>query len=508
MDKSTTNLSDKLDATKFLFSIKTILLYNPTLKPDKAKPQEEDIQDAKLLYYYPDETQIEEKRNQQGLTEGNLMFWNTFGGDFLKFPSEPVEGGSLYLHVISLDKYLQVINKFEDNFWLNIIIQPLAKEATYRNLQQDYLSPDTNNYEDCYFSKHNLLSFINHFYRSFRYFYGDFSDLMCTTNKSKMSERFAQIFPDFIQSYIRLNAIQNKVFSILKYAFGGMHYAAIEKKNFLSMQYFVNVLLSIESSIEHVMLFYSGLFIYSSLPLHHALFFFDYFFLSGAALEIDVRKIASRMAVRPVAGNPTASYGFISRTSDKNGFIFGPHAGEEEKGSIEAGFFPEAFIDGKKYSLTAKSEKKLLVVFFHKNQGNSLEAASPIKFSLLSETIAKNYEKTSANLDKFITRSQQSEDTYRMMYFNNMNMAVKVSNKFNIMAFDSETVRMAIDIKAKLESDEEMLERMERSNNFWVLGFKGNERVVLALFPVALSLAKIEDEKKKLIDFFFSNIYI
>jgi hypothetical protein len=57
-----------------LYDIKlcSVMIYNPKLEPKVKKPTEEDIQDAKLLYYYPNEALIEEKRNHVGLAEGSF----------------------------------------------------------------------------------------------------------------------------------------------------------------------------------------------------------------------------------------------------------------------------------------------------------------------------------------------------------------------------------------------------------------------------------------------------
>lgn len=44
-------MENSFEGYKFL--IKTILLFDPNLKPPMKKPSEEDIQDAKLLYYFP-----------------------------------------------------------------------------------------------------------------------------------------------------------------------------------------------------------------------------------------------------------------------------------------------------------------------------------------------------------------------------------------------------------------------------------------------------------------------
>jgi hypothetical protein len=63
----------------FQFSIDCLFIYDPTLLPSKPKPIEEDYQDAKLLFYYPKSVPVESKRNQVGLTEGNIAFFQNFG---------------------------------------------------------------------------------------------------------------------------------------------------------------------------------------------------------------------------------------------------------------------------------------------------------------------------------------------------------------------------------------------------------------------------------------------
>ncbi len=40
------------------------------------KPNEEDIQDAKLLYYFPMNSTLFEKRNHVGMGEGTFGYWD------------------------------------------------------------------------------------------------------------------------------------------------------------------------------------------------------------------------------------------------------------------------------------------------------------------------------------------------------------------------------------------------------------------------------------------------
>lgn len=54
----------------------SIIIYNPKFKPKVKKAYEEDIQDAKLLYYYSVRQDVKQgtKRNHVGLSEGLVMF--------------------------------------------------------------------------------------------------------------------------------------------------------------------------------------------------------------------------------------------------------------------------------------------------------------------------------------------------------------------------------------------------------------------------------------------------
>ena len=58
------------------FTINSVLIFNPTFKPiGLKKAYEDDFQDAKLVYYYPtDKVVVQKRRNQVGLSEGMLRF--------------------------------------------------------------------------------------------------------------------------------------------------------------------------------------------------------------------------------------------------------------------------------------------------------------------------------------------------------------------------------------------------------------------------------------------------
>ena len=60
----------------FEFKIKNVIIFDPRMWPDKRKAEEFEIQDSKLLYYFPQNADQNEKRNHVGLQEGSLMYWD------------------------------------------------------------------------------------------------------------------------------------------------------------------------------------------------------------------------------------------------------------------------------------------------------------------------------------------------------------------------------------------------------------------------------------------------
>lgn len=45
------------------FNLKALMVFNPEARPENPKPSEQDIQDAKLIFYHPAGLHVEEKRN-------------------------------------------------------------------------------------------------------------------------------------------------------------------------------------------------------------------------------------------------------------------------------------------------------------------------------------------------------------------------------------------------------------------------------------------------------------
>lgn len=59
------------------FNIAELLIYDPTRPSPKKKPIEIDIQQAKIIVYYPHQVELEQKCNTVGMAEGVFNFCHT-----------------------------------------------------------------------------------------------------------------------------------------------------------------------------------------------------------------------------------------------------------------------------------------------------------------------------------------------------------------------------------------------------------------------------------------------
>ena len=91
--------------------IGSIFIIDPTLTPQTKKPSEEEFTDVKILYFYPQETNIHEQRKQVGISEGIVNFFKPFSEN-----EAPIE-------CIATSTFTHLLSQVEKDIWLNIVIQ-------------------------------------------------------------------------------------------------------------------------------------------------------------------------------------------------------------------------------------------------------------------------------------------------------------------------------------------------------------------------------------------------
>ena len=176
----------------YSFKIRELFIFNTNLKSPKKKPSDDEAQEAKLLYYYPENTEILVKRSNIGIIEGTLSFMQAF---------EKVDSNFL---LTELDKTLFIAEGYEENFMVGFI---LDKENV----------KTFNKYENLDTKKKWFKELLDNFYNTFVLFHNKFYEFFLdkenpyVNNGLKKEKLF--MLNDFIMNYFTF--IENMKLPIL-----------------------------------------------------------------------------------------------------------------------------------------------------------------------------------------------------------------------------------------------------------------------------------------------------
>ena len=164
----------------YSFKIRELFIFNTKLKSPKKKPSDDEAQDAKLLYYYPEDTEVLVKRSNIGIIEGTLSFLQAF---------ENVDSNFL---LTELNKTYFIADGYEDGFMVGFI---LDKENT----------KTFNKYENLDTKKKWFKELLDNFYDSFVLFHNKFYEFFLDKENpfvnNGMSKEKLFILNDFVMNY-------------------------------------------------------------------------------------------------------------------------------------------------------------------------------------------------------------------------------------------------------------------------------------------------------------------
>ena len=164
----------------YSFKIRELFIFNTKLKSPKKKPSDDEAQDAKLLYYYPEDTEVLVKRSNIGIIEGTLSFLQAF---------ENVDSDFL---LTELNKSLFIADGYEDGFMVGFI---LDKENV----------KSFNKYENLETKKKWFKELLDNFYDSFVLFHNKFSEFFLDKENPYINNGLPKeklfMLNDFIMNY-------------------------------------------------------------------------------------------------------------------------------------------------------------------------------------------------------------------------------------------------------------------------------------------------------------------
>ena len=166
-----------------LVKIKEFFIFNTKLKSPLEKPNDDEIQDAKLLYYYPENTEILVKRSNMGIIEGTTAFMKEFQKSKTNFL------------LTELNKVYFLSNNYEEDFNICFILVKTSQNPTIFN-----------RYESIETKKKWLKLIIDNFYETFLLFHNTLTNFFISKENPEintpLSEEKYNILKDFILNYI------------------------------------------------------------------------------------------------------------------------------------------------------------------------------------------------------------------------------------------------------------------------------------------------------------------
>lgn len=164
-------------------SLKTLFIFDPTLKSKSLKPSDNEIQDVKLLFYYPSNEDPIIKRSNTGIIEGTISFLDAFAETNDKFI------------LVELSKCFYIANKFEKHKYIAMI---LNKNLSCAESLSDNLNSDTR--------KKWMSTFLKNFYELFITYNGPIEDLFFKDGKDIRDNQdkynvLCSIINDFIEGF-------------------------------------------------------------------------------------------------------------------------------------------------------------------------------------------------------------------------------------------------------------------------------------------------------------------
>ena len=169
------------------FSLKSCFIFCPSLLPSKKKPSDEEIQDAKLLIYYPSSEETLIKRSNIGIIEGTIDFIQSFNKE-----SDDSKKVNNKLFFTELNFTYFISYKFEKDIYIVLLL--VKSNLGFKH------------FESMDLKKKWLRYLIKNFYKIFYLFHGDIYSNFFPDGKDIREDKIKYQnltvkFSDFISSY-------------------------------------------------------------------------------------------------------------------------------------------------------------------------------------------------------------------------------------------------------------------------------------------------------------------
>jgi hypothetical protein len=208
--------------------------------------------------------------------------------------------------------------------------------------------------------------------------------------------------------------------------------------------------------------------------------------------------------------------GYRSTNNDKYGYLIGPTLIKQTDDSEKAPqfydiFAPKIYIadqsttDKKKpYRLLIIWVEKFHFVLFVKEENFKL--SMDVYTKMLDYVFSKG-KTMNSKVDPIVEYNDEkpldAEETVRLYYFNQSNLAIKQTKKYTNKVLTNEIRHWVNVIKLKFDDNELLNDLQVTSNNYWISCKRNMPRLVFVILPLSLTQSEAEKQSDDIVNQYF-----
>lgn len=400
----------------------SFFIFDPTKKIENKNASDEEKQDNKILYYYPENEDNYIRRSNIGILECSISFFEIINkynrDDFI---------------LIELENNSIICKEYEFNKFISLIIE----------IKNEF---------ECFLDKKKLLeNLLDNLYKNFILYHGllnEIDNLIYDDNILYLKKRFSiknkknkiinnrrdKIISDFLENYFLLLKHSNFQF------INNLNYFSINDFNYTKIVLLINQLKEKLNSIEFYSILYKGNIIYNEIPLEDFSIIYNNYFNNlenskkyndfSNPLDFSIQKLNSEEY-------EIEGYDFQYCMSQiRKGFdgvdpyFINGFKNNNNSKSINV-FLPKIFLSklNKKYKMLVYSRKGFLFFFFIKENYDYINNCLCLKNNI--EKYIQKYFETEIELLKTIYSFKIKHiDPINFIYFSLSNLSIKLSSNF------------------------------------------------------------------------------
>ena len=473
------------------FSLKSLFIFDPTLKPKSKKPSDNEIQDVKLLYYYPNNEDIIIKRSNSGIIEGTISFLDAFAETDDKFI------------MIELTKCFYIADRFENNKYIAMILN--KNSSPTESLDNHHTQT----------RKKWLNTFLKNFYNMFILFHGPIHDIFFKNGDIREIEikykSLCEIINDFIEGYNE--HIQYNKIPLLDY----LLYFPLNEISHTNILFATQRLKEKIPELRHSSLIYKGHLLHNECSLEEITLIYNSFFsnIDSNPKFLNFSRPSYKVLQTVYTGFYEQSEEIQQTTSNfrksfeyngQSNYIVGMSKININNYHV---FIPDIYIK-------STQEYFKMIVFYYNGLmlflllNESFNPAGRVNVLLKLERWIKRYfENEINNLENSYIHKMNKSDTAMFAYLNNCNKALKLSSIFfNKKIKNVEKDKMDLLIQVFKINEFVYHSSLMKIRGYYVYYVVTCQRRVVIILPDSMNVSGVKNSLEEIKKDLFEYIYL